>query len=128
MNDQRPMQILNRVYDIFKSASLLAVVLMLAFTVPMSANTNITDRGSIEHHEMNLDHLGDTLDMTSHDNTNGAHEHDDVGCCKIGMCISAALVEEFNISEAEQTQNHTALLISKMTSAGNPSLMRPPSL
>jgi hypothetical protein len=44
------------------------------------------------------------------------------------MCISAALVEKFNISEAEQVHIHIALPITKMTSVGKSRLMRPPSL
>ncbi len=128
------MQNLNRIFSIFKSVSLLAVVLMLAFTVPMSANTSMADHGSIdEHHEMNLDHSDYTHDvsamnMTPSDNINRAHEHNGAVCCETGMCISAAILESFNISEAEQTHNHISLPISKMTSAGKSRLIRPPSL
>ncbi len=128
------MQNLNRIYSIFKSVSLLAVILMLAFTVPMSANTSMADHGSIdEHHEMNIDHSDHThdmfaMDMTPSDNTNYTHEHEGAGCCETGMCISAALIESLYISEAEQTHTHIALPISKMTSVGKSRLMRPPSL
>ena len=127
------MQILNRIYDVFKSASLLAVVLMLAFTVPMSAHTNMADHGSMDHHEMHQDHSEgnhdmSVMDMPSPDNTNSANSHDGVGCCETGMCISAALIDNFKTSEAEQVHNHFALPISKMTSVDKPRLMRPPSL
>jgi hypothetical protein len=117
------MQILNRIYNIFKSVSLLAVVLVLVFTVPMSAHTNMIDNGSSNHaHEMSA------MDMTSHDETNSTHEHDGVGCCETGMCISAVLLENYNFSKADQVYTHIALPIGKMTSAGKSRLMRPPSL
>ncbi len=127
------MQILNRIYNIFKSVSLLAVVLMLAFSFPMSAHTNMADHGAIDHHDMDHGHSGhnhdmSALDMTSSDNKNLTHEHEGAGCCETGMCVSAALIESLDISEAEQTHTHIALPISKMTSAGKSRLMRPPSL
>ena len=127
------MQNLNRIYSIFKSVSLLAVVLTLAFSVPMSAHTNMVDHGGIDHHEMNLDHSDHThdvsaMDMTPYDGSNHSHEHDGVGCCETGMCIAAALVDNSNITEAAQIHTHIALPISKMTSAGKSRLMRPPSL
>jgi len=127
------MQILNRILNIFKSVSLLAVVLMLAFSVPMSAHTNMGDHGSTDHHEMNQDHSDHThdmpaMDVTPHDHTNLSHEHDGVGCCETGMCISAALVDNFNITEVVQIHTHIALPMSKMISAGKARVMRPPSL
>lgn len=127
------MPILNCIYNIFKSVSLLAVVLMLAFSVPMSAHTNMADHGAMDHHEMSHDHSDHThdisaMDMTSPDESNHTHEHNGVGCCETGMCISAALVENFNILEAEQVHIHITLPVTKMTSVGKSRLMRPPSL
>ena len=127
------MQILNRIYDILKSASLLAVVLMLVLTVPMSVHTNMADHGAVNQLDTSVDdsehtHDMSVMNMTSPDETNNAHEHEGVGCCETGMCISAALLDNFNIPEAEQVHTHTALPTNQMTSAGKPRLMRPPSL
>lgn len=127
------MQILNRIYSIYKSASLLAVVFMLAFTVPMSTHAKMMDDTSSNQHEMNIDQSNHThdvsvMEMTSSDSTDSSHAHDSVGCCETGLCITAALVDNYSFSEAEQIHTHIALPTSQMTSAGKSRLMRPPSL
>ncbi len=127
------MQILNRIYDIFKSASLLVVVLMLAFTVPMSAHTNMENHGQSNHQEMSADlddhaHNISEMDISPFDGANNTHEHENAGCCDMGICISAALIGNFNASKIQQSDIHIALPNYKMTSADQTRLMRPPSL
>jgi hypothetical protein len=68
------------------------------------------------------------INMASTDNKIGTHEHDGAGCCETGMCISAALVDNFHITELAQIHTHIASPINKMTSVDKPNLMRPPSL
>ncbi len=123
----------NIINHIMKTASLLVTVMAFALSTPMAAHAKTTDNGSSNHHEISQDHSDKShdmpaIDMISPDETNSTHGHNGVECCDTGMCISAALVENYNFSEAGQVRTNIALPFNKMTSAGKSRLMRPPSL
>ena len=124
--------------QIMKMASLLAIVLAIAFTLPPSAHASMTHNTPDSIHEsyseQDINHTTVAHDAqieavdcgVTHQKSDGSHESG-VQCCS-SMHTSAMLLTFGVMSVAEETRSHLALPQSQMTSADATRLMRPPSL
>ncbi len=118
------MTILSRIFYALRSASLLVVVITLAFSVPMSSHASMMDH---DPSHLNVDHS--MHDMSSHDAKypDGHDNHTSLDCCS-GICVVASIGFECSFSSLKQVDNHEAEAFLTLTSMGSSRLMRPPSL
>ena len=128
--DVEIMTMLKRIFHLIRTAFMLAMVVILTFSAPMSAHSSMSD------HDQHMDHMtfhaamahgsDDThhMDQSKHDEHSG--EHAEMGCC-FGICAMAMLVSDRGNNCAEQSDVHEALPVLMLGSVDTERLIRPPN-
>ena len=121
----------NCICNIFRSVSLLTVVIILAVSPPMSAHAGMNDHDHKMDHSVlhsDMDHSAHGVaDMDMSGSDTHPDDHAEMGCCS-GICAVTVLMSDHCDGYSKQARKHDAMPVLILTSADAKRLIRPPNL